>query len=500
MSGEGVSPRAGCVILERAARGGAAALEATRRAAATRLLGPSGRGGVRAACLGCVAAGLRGRRRPQARPLGPELLEGRVVPATIPVTSLADAGPGTFRAAIEQADLNPAADTITFAPSVRGAITLSSALPDLSTAIDIEGPGPAALKVVRSGAAGTPEFRIFTVPAGAVVTIAGLTISGGVVATGSDVYGGFGGGISNAGTLTISNCTVSDNSVQGVPYSDGTGGGISNAGTLTISNCTVSDNSAGGIPFSDGTGGGISNSGTLIVTGCTISDNSAAGGYHLILLPGTPGYGYGTGSGGGITNSGSLTVTNSTISGNSASGGSGIGGGVDNSGSLTLTNSTLSGNMASGGVVFSAFGRTLYGTGSGGGIDNSGTLSVIMNIFANPVGGNLVTESGGVVVSHGHNLFSDKPAVSLDPTDLVNTNPLLGPLADNGGPTFTQALLPGSPAIDAGVAVPGVTTDQRGVPRPQGRAPTSARSRSSSSSRSPPCGGPASTCSRRRWC
>ena len=61
--------------------------------------------------------------------------------------------------------------------------------------------------------------------------------------------------------------------------------------------------------------------------------------------------------------------------------------------------------------------------------------------------------------------------MALDPTDLINTDPLLGPLADNGGPTFTQALLPGSPAIDAGVAVAGVTTDQRGVPRPQGTAP-----------------------------
>ena len=71
----------------------------------------------------------------------------------------------------------------------------------------------------------------------------------------------------------------------------------------------------------------------------------------------------------------------------------------------------------------------------------------------------------------GHNLFSDQPAVPLAPTDLINTDPMLGPLGDNGGPTETQALLPGSPAIDAGVAVPGVTTDQRGVPRPQGQAP-----------------------------
>ena len=77
----------------------------------------------------------------------------------------------------------------------------------------------------------------------------------------------------------------------------------------------------------------------------------------------------------------------------------------------------------------------------------------------------------GISISLGHNLFSDVPNLTVAPTDLVNTNPLLGPLADNGGPTQTMALLPGSPAIDAGVAVAGVTTDQRGIARPQGTTP-----------------------------
>ena len=91
------------------------------------------------------------------------------------------------------------------------------------------------------------------------------------------------------------------------------------------------------------------------------------------------------------------------------------------------------------------------------------------SLFANSKGANL--RIGGIFNSGGHNLFTDEPTVALDPTDLTNTDPLLGPLADNGGPTFTQALLPGSPAIDAGAPVAGVTTDQRGVPRPQGTAP-----------------------------
>ncbi len=316
---------------------------------------------------------------------------GPVVPATITVTSLADAGPGTLRAAIEQADLDPAGDTITFTSSVRGTITLSSALPDLSTAIDIEGPGPAALTVARSGAAGTPDFRIFTVPAGAVVTIAGLTISGGVVSNSSDVFGGFGGGIYNAGTLSITNSTLSFNSANakggsGLGGNTGLGGGIYNAGTLSITNSTLSGNSANGVIGNDltsGQGGAIENFGTLSVTNSTLSGNSANGFYP---------------EGGAIFNFGALSVTNSTLSGNSANGGisSGspgspgylvfaYGGGIFNEspGTLSVTNSTLSGNSAN-----AKGGGARIG---GGGIDNGGSLSFSMSIFANPVGGNLDT-------------------------------------------------------------------------------------------------------------
>src|SRR5262249_49149359 len=135
------------------------------------------------------------------------------------VTSLGDAGPGTLRAAIVQANLDPAPDTITFDPAVRGTITLSTALPDLSTAIDIEGPGPRALTVARSGAPGTPDFRIFTVPARAVVTISSLTITGGHDPTFTSGQG-LGGGIYNAGTLSITDSTVSGNSCGGTRFLD----------------------------------------------------------------------------------------------------------------------------------------------------------------------------------------------------------------------------------------------------------------------------------------
>jgi hypothetical protein len=156
-----------------------------------------------------------------------------------------------------------------------------------------------------------------------------------------------------------------------------------------------------------------------------------------------------------------MTVIDSTISGN-ATAGVGLlegGGGIANivGGTLTVTDSTFSNNAANG----------------GGGIFNGGKLTVTMTLFDNRAGGNVRLDpvNANIFASRGHNLFSDAPGVALDPTDLINTDPRLGPLADNGGPTFTQALLPGSPAIDAGVSVPGVTTDQRGVPRPQGTAP-----------------------------
>jgi hypothetical protein len=155
--------------------------------------------------------------------------------STITVTNIGDTGPGTLRAAIEQANLDAAQDTIDFAPSVTGTIMLSSALPNLSTSMIIAGPGPTALTVARSPDPATPEFRVFGV-AGVEVSISGLTITGG--------REHFIGGIGNTGTLTLTNCTLSGNTASG---GGSAGGGIANSeGTLTLTNCTVSDNSASG--------------------------------------------------------------------------------------------------------------------------------------------------------------------------------------------------------------------------------------------------------------
>jgi hypothetical protein len=254
--------------------------------------------------------------------------------------------------------------------------------------------------------------------ANAHVTLSKLTIRNGVV----------GGGISNQGTLMINNSTVSGNSAT---YG---GGGIHNNGTLTINNSTVSGNSAGHGSLPSGFGGGILNNGTLTINNSTVSGNTAN--YD-----------------GGISNGGMLTINNSTVSGNSASHDDG---GIGNGGALKVNNSTISGNGASGTI---------------GGIDNSGGTATFQNsiVANNSPGGNC----GGTMISDGYNLSSDNTCSFNGTGDLNNTDPQLGPLQDNGGPTQTMGLLSDSPAIDAGN--PGgctdgqgrlLKTDQRGMPRP----------------------------------
>ncbi len=345
-------------------------------------------------------------------------LEDRTLLAVCVVDRLTDLGEGQglrgdLRYCITQANELPGDDTITF--DVTGTINLTRALLDLSTNIDIQGPG-ASLLTLQGGS--------FTVASGTTGSISGLTISdgftyrgGGIFNSGtlslsgltiSNSFGEEGGGIFNSGTLTISNSIISTNEAVD-------GGGIYNSGTLTISNSTVSGNAAD----ADVTrgGGGILNDGTLTVSNSTISGNWA-GGFS---------------SGGGIANSGMASISNSTISGNSSSL---FGGGMFNEGTLTVSNSTISAND---------------GFMEGGGIRMfAGTLHMRNSILA----GN-TARSGpdlfGSLTSSGYNLIGNTEGGSgFRRSDLLNIDPRLGPLRDNGGPTFTHALLPGSPAIDRG--------------------------------------------------
>ena len=228
--------------------------------------------------------------------------------------------------------------------------------------------------------------------------------------------------VNSSATLTLNNLTVANGSAPG------NGGGVDNhGGKLVVNNSTFSGNSAAG------GGGGILNGGTLTVSNSTFSGNSAGL------------------SGGGIFNSsnGTLTVNNSTLSGNSASNGGGIF--IDSGTSTTVNNSTLSGNSASnGGGIFNRSGATLKNTIVAK--DNTST------------GGDCI---GGGITDGGYNLSSDN-SCGFDPSkhSLVNTNPMLGALTDNGGRTKTHALLTGSPAIDKGIDAVGAKIDQRGEERP----------------------------------
>jgi hypothetical protein len=273
-----------------------------------------------------------------------------------------------------------------------------------------------SLKVIGAGATttiidGGGVNTVVTISS-AYVTLSKVTIQNGLSA--------FGGGISNNGALTLNNSTVTQNQDKG-KFSRG--GGIGNRGTLIVNNSTISGNSAHGFAGFVAEGGGIYNAGTLTLNNSTLSGNSAVVAYNPL--------GCATPDGGGI---------------------------YSQSGTVTINNSTLSGNFA----------EDCHGYGIGGGIYGNVTLQ--NTIVANsPYGGNC----SGTMTSKGYNLSSDNTCTFNGPGDLNNTDPLLGPLQNNGGPTQTQALLPGSPAIDAGNPN-GCTdgnghllkTDQRGAPRP----------------------------------
>jgi CSLREA domain-containing protein len=188
--------------------------------------------------------------------------------------------------------------------------------------------------------------------------------------------------------------------------------------------------------------------------------------------------------GGAVYNNSYLWVENSILSGNQALTGSGRGGAIYNSGTTVLANSTISANQAiSGGGIYNA--SSLYiasgtlannnASSSGGGIYSQGYgFSLSNTILAKNNATNGADCYGNIVTSYQYNLVGIWNGCSIYPTtgDLIGVDPLTGPLADNGGPTFTHALLPGSLAIDhgnpSGCQDSGgifLTTDQRGSPR-----------------------------------
>jgi CSLREA domain-containing protein len=391
-------------------------------------------------------------------------------------TDAPDASPGdgvcadasgqcTLRAAVQEADAQQSGSTITILVPA-GTFPLKLGVLSLTTnTITIQGASGGATTVDGRNAS-----QVFNVSSDATVTLDQLTIVHG--------QGGIGGGIQNAGALTLTNSMVRSSKA-------GTGGGIYNreTGTLTVSNSVVFQNVAGG------NGGGIANNGgTLLVSLSTVSDNKTGR------------------AGGGIVNIfGTASITQSTIDGNASAGNDSRGGAGIANGSGTLivdlstisdntTNSTNGGSAILNLLIASISNTTISGNtapdGSGA-LLNSDTMTlsyvtIASNSFA-IVNTSSLTATGTIIANstkgqncfgnrfqepQGFNLDSGNSCQLSQPTDLTNTDPMLGRLADNGGPTETQALKAGSPAIDhGGTSDNGCpATDQRAVARPQGPA------------------------------
>lgn len=378
---------------------------------------------------------------------------------------------------------------------------------DITAPLTVSGAGPATT-IVDANALDR-LLEVFDV----AVTLSGLTLRNGLLA--DDTSSGQASGIQSSGMLTLTNSAVTGNRIASVAVEAYTVAGISNSGALTMTRSTVSGNTA---PYDGGSIGGIYNRGSLTVTDSSIDDNF--GGLGGIRNEGTLSVTSSAlrrneaGAGGGIFNatSGTLTLSDSTISGN---GGTdpigGQGGGILNFGSATITQSTISGNsVRNGGGGIANYG-VLYianstisdnqGRDAGAGIDNAGGTLVIANstitanraVFVGGAGlsgtatvansiiaGNQDGDPGdcvGTLTSLGHNLIGNtQDCVLLGDTtgNLLNTDPQLGPLHANGAAPPTYALLPTSPAVDAGAPyLPGsddgacTAADQRGIARPQ---------------------------------
>lgn len=389
-------------------------------------------------------------------------------PAVQVVSTLDDDGPGSLRQAIQNA---AAGDTITF--TVTGTIALTNGELLITNDLNIAGPGANQLAI-----SGGDISRVFEIGSNAVVNISGLTISEGHARNGFNTYscdrssacGDPGGGIYNAGTLSLSYCTVRNNRAgkgdqwycltgyDGTfPGDGGSGGGVYNANIFSAIGCTFSANVTGvggnggsyngngnrvGVQGGNGgSGGGLYNLGTASLTNCTLSQNAtASGGYggagdYPYYFNGAPGY---AGTGGGIYNSSNLVVVACTLSANDG--------------------------IEYGGAIYNA----------------NYSYAQLLNTIAAGNSGSTFPDLCGNFTSLGHNLVGSTSAPWAGFTngvngDLVGTtaqplNPSLGNLQDNGGLTPTMALLHGSPALAAGddalLASPYyLTNDQRGFSR-----------------------------------
>ncbi len=364
-------------------------------------------------------------------------------PTTVAVTSTADDGPGSLRRAMATVAAN---GTIAIDASLAGAtLTLTSGplWPHAGQAFTVDGSAAPGFTIDGNGA-----DRVLIVDGGATVAFSHVVLTHGAS---FDV----GGGVLDNGTLTLDHVVVSNNLLQSGDNQWWKGGGgvfVGDNAVLTLDACTVSGNST---QLVDG-GGIYARMGTTVhITASTISGNTAGN------------------VGGGVRMLGNATIANSTIDGNtSAWHGSAL---FQTDGASSIVNSTITDNHQPGGtaaIFVGTFtdanaGLTLTNTIVSGNQDYACQFMVAAGL----TGGHRVYLASG-----GHNVFGDgscAPADTAGPppapaSDQIVGNAMVGPLANNGGPTLTNLPLGGSPAIDAADPAACPATDQRGIARPQG--------------------------------
>ncbi len=345
---------------------------------------------------------------------------------------------------------------------------------------------------------GNQAVRVFYVGTNVSFTLKHVMIADGQSTNGAGIY-------NDGGAVVVENCTFSANSVRGCQGSPpgagadgdgmaGCGGAIYSGGSLEVSQCSFLQNSAsggeGGWAWSPGSAGGagqggaIFSAGALAVSASLFAYNTASGGPGgvgtggFILVPiippaGGPGGPGGDGLGGAIFNGGTASLVNCTVADNTGTGGSGGWGGVWTFEDINPISGPPGPNGPAGygwGGICSINGQ-LYLTNctvafNTGGIQCDGGLFV-NTLLATNLPQNV---SASAATDGGHNLSSDGSWSLSTGTSRNNTDAKLGPLADNGGPTLTCALLPGSPAINAGDSASAPPVDQRGFPRPLGNS------------------------------
>jgi CSLREA domain-containing protein len=367
-------------------------------------------------------------------------------------------GDCSLREAVKAANINGASDTINFDAGVTS-IQLTGALPEITSVISIQG----GSGVTVIGDKDNSTFRPFLV---SIMGVGNLTMDRITVVDGKETVGG---GLWNRATTTLTNCTFAGNEAT----SDA--GGVYNTGTMTISNSVINVNSA---VFK---GGGIANGGTLTIIESTVGFNSSdqptstlaestGGGIHnvgfLTVIRSTIAGNITAGNGGGIFNAAvsAVKIINSTISFNSAYQGSG-GGVYDIGAGTTVTNSTIATNFSTVGSGFynesnnPSFLRNTIIAGNDGGSTAPDVFGPFSNSFNNLIGKS--DGSTGLVNGANGNIVG---------TIAAPVDPMIMPLAENGGATQTHRLMSGSPAINAGSNALALdennqtlTTDQRGT-------------------------------------